>query len=173
MKKIIRLGKTNLGMINCDVFCRVEIKQGNLSISGVEGPMSNGNACGSCGQIVMTRPKIVECAPGWTMGLVDEFFNLWDRWHLNNMRAGTREQEAEIEKHKAEYTGNDHYTWACDLLKKAGLYVVDASNYITAAGVHASKEYKYGSQWLREELPQDVINFMQSLPDTDKRPAWV
>lgn len=33
--------------------------------------------------------------------------------------------------------------------------------------------YKYGTKWLKKELPQSVIDFISSLPDTDKTPAWV
>lgn len=33
--------------------------------------------------------------------------------------------------------------------------------------------YKYGSAWHKEELPQEVIDFLASLPDTDITPEWV
>ena len=33
--------------------------------------------------------------------------------------------------------------------------------------------YKYGSNWLYEEVPEDVIQWLQDLPDTDQEPAWV
>ena len=33
--------------------------------------------------------------------------------------------------------------------------------------------YKYGTAWRKEELPQSVVDFINSLPDTDKQPAWV
>lgn len=33
--------------------------------------------------------------------------------------------------------------------------------------------YKYGSKWLKKEVPQEVIDFLFSLPDTDMKPAWV
>lgn len=33
--------------------------------------------------------------------------------------------------------------------------------------------YRYGSAWLKEPLPQHVVDFMASLPETDKTPAWV
>lgn len=33
--------------------------------------------------------------------------------------------------------------------------------------------YKYGTAWLREEVPADVLEFLQSLPETDQTPAWV
>lgn len=33
--------------------------------------------------------------------------------------------------------------------------------------------YKYGSSWCKEEIPQDVIDFLSALPETTVTPAWV
>jgi len=33
--------------------------------------------------------------------------------------------------------------------------------------------YKYGSAWLREDLPQEIIDKLEAMPDTDQRPAWI
>lgn len=33
--------------------------------------------------------------------------------------------------------------------------------------------YKYGSSWLKEEVPQDVIDWLFSLPEPTVTPAWV
>ena len=33
--------------------------------------------------------------------------------------------------------------------------------------------YRYGSQWRKEALPQTVVDFLRSLPDADKAPAWI
>ena len=33
--------------------------------------------------------------------------------------------------------------------------------------------YKYGSAWLKEDVPEDVITFLESLPDSTLTPAWV
>lgn len=33
--------------------------------------------------------------------------------------------------------------------------------------------YKYGTAWLKRDLPAEVVTFLQSLPDTDVQPAWV
>lgn len=32
--------------------------------------------------------------------------------------------------------------------------------------------YKYGSAWLKRELPEDVVKFLSQLPDSLVRPAW-
>lgn len=33
--------------------------------------------------------------------------------------------------------------------------------------------YRYGSAWLAEEVPVDVLAFLKGLPDADRAPAWV
>ena len=33
--------------------------------------------------------------------------------------------------------------------------------------------YKYGSAWRRRKVPEDVLQWLQALPDTDIQPCWV
>lgn len=33
--------------------------------------------------------------------------------------------------------------------------------------------YEYGSGWQKVEVPQEVIDWLMALPDTEKKPAWV
>lgn len=33
--------------------------------------------------------------------------------------------------------------------------------------------YKYGTAWRKETVPDTVLDFLKSLPDTDKQPAWI
>lgn len=33
--------------------------------------------------------------------------------------------------------------------------------------------YKYGTRWLKEKVPQDVLEWLFTLPETELRPAWV
>jgi hypothetical protein len=33
--------------------------------------------------------------------------------------------------------------------------------------------YKYGTTWLKKELPAEVVDFLAALPETKKTPAWV
>jgi hypothetical protein len=86
-----------LGLLKgSSVYVKVEDDKKKLSFTGVVGPMSNGNAKGECGQIIMsfkefdergycTIPDIAP-APGWTHTAIKRLFELWDRWHLNDMR---------------------------------------------------------------------------------------
>jgi hypothetical protein len=146
MHKIVRLGTRKIyGGRSYSVYCEITIKDGKLSIHGVEGPLASGNCLGSCGQIDMGGLEMDSYAPGWSAELVEQFADVWDRWHLNDMQAGCEHQRA---LGWTKY--NEHPNEPCP---ECG--------------------YKYGSAWLKEELPQEVIDFLASLPDTDRTPAWV
>lgn len=154
--KVVRLGHGASG----NVYCKIELRDGRLSISGVEGPLQNGDARGGCGQIVMhLKPEDIKPAPGWDTTRLQQFLGYWKEWHLNDMKAGTPEQTAELKKHKYPGYPVSHYDWAKGILEKAGL--------------QPHNGYSYGSKWLRVEVPAEVLEFLKSLPDTDKQPAWV
>lgn len=237
MKKVVRLGTVGFD----DVFCKIEITNGNLSISGVEGPLKNGNCSGSCGQIMMhLKAESVKPAPGWNTALIQRFLEVWERWHLNDMRAGCEHQrrdwnpsemltiyhfrlservEASIRECETAavnciaagqtYKPTKEDTRLANLARRIthdsadlppeliGDYVPNmpvypgdtynkAKDEKRAGWVKPSEHpkgilgkpcpvcgYKYGSAWLREELPAEVVEFLTSLPDTDKTPAWV
>jgi hypothetical protein len=154
MNKIIRLGaiKPSWTEKAMDVFCKIEYNDGHLSISGVEGPLSSGNCRGSCGQIVMDFKvtDIVSYAPGWNIIKVGQFLQVWDRWHLNDMRPACKHQMELGWKYENHH---DPKTFKGEPCPVCG--------------------YEIGSKWLKEEVPQEVIDFLTSLPETDKKPAWV
>ena len=74
---------------------------------------------------------------------------IWERWHLNDMKAGTPAQEFAIADW-LKHNGNEYeYTAACDYLQSVGLYTVpDPRDY--------TKTYRYGHAWLKEEIPENV-----------------
>lgn len=158
MTKIIRIGQGPAGSI----YCKIKFTDGNLSITGVEGPMSNGDCKGSCGQIDSTiksyKPHEITFAPGWDQQNLSEFLEIWDRWHLNDLRAGNPEQESYLRANPVSFTyPESHYEAATKALDAAGL----------------NSGYKYGSAWLHEAVPDSVISFLSSLPDANFKPAWV
>lgn len=126
-----------------------------------------------------------EIAPyeGWDPDQIRRLFEVWKRWHLNNMRAGCEHQRAE---------GWDSRP-------------IDPSKPLTAYGRHCEGKsaatwnmltwvkrdehpdgllarpcpvcgHKYGSAWLFEEVPEDVLNFLDSLPGEpikdEANPRW-
>lgn len=144
INKVLRLGTIETyGGSYMSVFVKVKFDGKRLSISGVEGPTHGGNAKGSCGQITISPQTYNKYAPGWDKAKASMLQKLWDRWHLNDMRAGCEHQRAE--------------KWDKKRL----------SEPCPTCG------YKYGTAWLTEEVPPDVIDWLQCLPETDRKPAWV
>lgn len=74
-----------------------------------------------------------------------KLYNIWKRWHLNDLNAGLKVQADFIKDNLKEYD----YTNACNLLKDANLYEING--------------YKYGHGWLIEELPSEVVEFIKGL----------
>tara|TARA_R100001530_G_scaffold113018_2_gene80014 strand:+ start:75 stop:566 length:492 start_codon:yes stop_codon:yes gene_type:complete len=80
--------------------------------------------------------------------LLKEIHDIWKEHHLNDMHAGTEEQEAHL-KSLGKY---QDYNWACDELRKADLYVVPDPRRTNETDL-----YKYGHGWLYREIPENVI----------------
>jgi len=159
--KVVRIGTAkDYGYTPYSVFCKIKYVDGRLSITGVEGPTQDGNARGSCGQISKPENWLV-LADGWTMERINEFWGIWNRWHLNDMRAGSKVQEDYLRANPVSYKyPESHYEVASRALADAGL------NPDTDG-------YKYGHARKTEEVPTEVLEFLKSLPDADRTPAWV
>lgn len=83
-----------------------------------------------------------------------ELYRLWKLYHLNDMHAGTIEQENALEDWESK--GNHYdYTSACDYLKSVGLYEVE----------YNGKPYKYGHAWLYWDIPEYDLKVIQALFD--------
>lgn len=164
--KTVRIGTTKPGIVcgrAVSVFCKIKFEGGRLSISGVEGPLASGNALGGCGQIDMhlRAEHFGTFAPGWSHARVVEFLRIWGRWHLNDVRAGSPRQRDFIRG-----LPDKSYEAASAALTEAGLNP-------DAEYLHNGAPYKFGSAWLGEEVPAEIIDFLMALPDTDRAPAWV
>lgn len=240
MKKIVRIGSVKDGHIQVSIFCKIGIKEGSLSISGVISPKRNGDCYGSCGQINMgfahrnpkdndnrnpTQPSKIQFAPGWDAEKWFDFLDIWKRWHLNDMQPGCEHQKdwgkkklelidfswttqfqnlrdsATLEADQYEKfkevaagvmtiaTGIKRPKWKTPLVEKLlseGWIKENKRETKTSGWVceyeHPEGElckpcpvcgYKYGTAWKKEELPQEVVEFLMALPDTDVTPAWV
>ena len=148
INKVVRLGsvKTYAGR-SASIYCKIKFKHGKLSISGVEGPLPSGNALGGCGQIdthLRDEQESIKLAPSWTRDMIKRFFEVWSEWHLNDMNAECEHQRA--------------FGWK---------YTTHSGQSCPTCG------YQIGTKWLRREVPEDVLDFLRALPETDKTPAWV
>ncbi len=157
MKKHVFVGSGDYGK----VFVTITFDGKRLSFTGVEGPRANGNCKGSCGQIRLDN--ITKPAPGIDIKKLQE---IWDRWHLNDMRAGCEHQ-------RKNWNTSEEIRFPNGQVKTAGW--VKETEHPKGLLSKPCEEcgYKYGSAWLFEEVPQEVINYLESLPSTDKLPrAW-
>lgn len=87
--------------------------------------------------------------------LVQRIVSIWRKWHLNDMNAGSPRQTEFLEK--LNLPNYDHYNVAKEKLKEAGLDPDESF-------VYEGKPYSYGSAWLKVELPQSVIEEIESWP---------
>jgi hypothetical protein len=78
--------------------------------------------------------------------LFQKIHRLWKAYHLNDMHAGTPEQEKWLEEHR---TWRGDYKKDCECLEKAGLLTVRIKG--------RSKPYKYGSEWLYWPIPEEDL----------------
>ncbi len=113
--------------INLDI----EIKDSKFSISG-----DCGSSSGQCYDSI--EPTETQ----------KEIIGLWKKYHLNDMNAGTIEQEKALEG-----KGNIDYDEQIKILKSKNLYEVKLEN---------GKMYKYGTEWLTRELPTDIIEMVEN-----------
>lgn len=120
-----------------------------LSITAVEGPMKNGDCRGSAGQRLEALDRLTNLYLDWTPEMVTRLGVEWERWHLNRMRAGTAAQMAFLRTADIGL-GGDRYAATLDAL--------------TTAGLNPDNGYVYGSAWLSEEVPTDVIEWLSGLP---------
>jgi len=74
-----------------------------------------------------------------------KLYNWWKLYHLNNMHAGTLEQEQALEK--VHLLGANKYKQACEYLKSIGLYEVP----------YEGETYKYGHGWIYYPIPEQTL----------------
>jgi len=171
--KTIELGKVD-GYNNGRRSCRAEVKV-EIATEGTNGTKPRLSICGevwnhlgtdiiSGGQNYEELLKFFPDSP-----LVERIVEIWQRWHLNDMRAGCEHQRAEkwserpIDPEKPLNAYGLHFagqgspswnmlTWVTPSEHPGGLLTAPCP----VCG------YEYGSAWLYEPLPEEVINEVKS-----------
>lgn len=220
--RVAKMKDARRGALNTDVFAFVKWDGSRLSITGVEGPDSRGECEGGCGQIMLRRDDHKDHIPEY-----DRLAEVWDRWHLNDMRAGCVHQMAEgwgsekievatynltseawAERRALEQKGQrallagEAFQYTPDELAIVNLPLTtnqapDADS--VGSGRYQVKDrtekwsghvypvehprgvltkacpvcgHQYGTAWLFEEVPTDVLDFLRSLPQTNAPGSW-
>lgn len=141
MKKNISFHDTE----NQLVYIKIELENGRFSMSGDCG-QSSGQCQDNIKPTKTQKPLIV----------------IWNEHHLNNLHAGTPEQEEALKKCKSH-----DYKDQVSFLKSKRLYQVTLKD---------GTKYKYGTDWLTWELPKDLWSEIEKIcseieADEEKRKA--
>ena len=241
MRRVINpaMGRTYEGR-TYNIYVEINYKDGKLSIHGVGGPKSNGDCIGSCGQNV-SEVRSGDPKDNWTPEMITKLCDIWDRWHLNDMRPECEHQralgwkekarqkvklyhwtittEANTQKRAAENAAVKYLkdgktflptreqiffarleyfltTSTETLPEKIASYYTPQKSLYPGGQNHIEEKtlgwlrpeehpdgllcrpcpvcgYKYGTSWLKEEVPKDVIDWLFSLPISKIVPAWI
>ncbi len=172
MKRTLYLGNTDDGAVFAFIELNTKDPAGNpigpaddpmppehghvrLTISYVVGPTAGGNARGGTGTGVANDLTWTKYAPGWDADKVAALAAIAGRWHLNDLTAGSPAQEEWLREHPVDAVyPESHYDKALVALRAAGLNP-DPSH----------DGYVYGSAWLYEELPAEVVTTLMGFPN--------
>lgn len=83
-----------------------------------------------------------------------EVYDLWKKYHLNDMHAGTKKQEDFLKKYHKENNMPYDYTEDCKILEENNLLEDILPN---------GQKYKYGTGWLYEEIPEEDLQKIYKL----------
>lgn len=84
-KKVVNPCTCEVNGRDYPAYAKIKFINGNLTISGVIGSMSNGNSIGFAGQCV-DEIRAGKTTVDWTSEMLQKFCDIWDNFHLNNMR---------------------------------------------------------------------------------------
>ena len=92
--------------------------------------------------------------------LFDFLYDMWKKYHLNDLHVGTPEQEAAIKKWKTD--DRFGYREACEYLESIGLYEVEYH------GLEFNGMYKYGHGWLYQPIEQKDLDKLLEVMGLEK-----
>jgi hypothetical protein len=80
-----------------------------------------------------------------------EIIDIWQRWSSNHLRAGTEKQEQLVTEFKQQR--NIKYPEQYSMK-----FYEECSKFLSAQNSFIDNGYVYGTQWLIEPIPEDVVN---------------
>ena len=157
-----------------------------FSISGVIGPMRNGDALGSCGQINDTvrehlEKREINFAKGWDRTKTFQLLEIWDEHHLNDLKAGCEHQRAakweDVRIDPAELP-NSHANRDEKGILAMWVYPKETGKEDSHEKGLLTKPcevcgYKFGTAWKTAPLPLDLLKTLERFQQSLRVPAWV
>ena len=145
MDKIVHVTKT--------IWIRVKYsaQTRRLTITGVDRPRRNGDA-DSCGQIYDALASAPKDQLLVHQSVRDEIVEVWKRWHLNDLNAGTQHQMQVLRDNGLAHSRYE-----------------DQKAFLTAMGIEAG----FGHAWHFEEVPQPILDAIALWPEAEVKPAWI
>lgn len=155
MKKVFNFGKTNGLNIEVKINFNSVTKQ-KLStrlesvkeyhVFSASGCISDDKDDISAGQNLVDIKNILK--DNHTFNII---FDMWEKYHLNDMNAGTCQQNKIVDEYFKNCNKQFDYTEACKVLEDNNLLIDNG--------------YSYGSKWLVNEIPSKDIELIKSLFD--------
>lgn len=116
------------------------------------------------GQAISELEAVTDFAPGWDRSRRDQLVNIWRRWHLNGMSAECPHQRAIAERMGKEPHAVFATPYTLAHPDRTPSYDAMHGKQITRARVYCPIcGYGYGTAWLHEPLPADVLAFAESI----------
>lgn len=168
--------KANL--VEVDIFLR-PLENGQMEFSAM-GTIWNCRKtdCLTCGQNLDEIREYLKFNP-----LFEEIYDLWEKYHLNGLKSGTRRQHEALEKEterrnelhrkakepdEKSLVSADRYEEACEYLKSIGLYVdsLGEDEALSCAGEGVTADhYPYAAGWITYILDELTLKRINSLID--------
>ena len=147
MEKVLYIGKKP---IKCGAYRTenhrvfIEVRLSDKGALGLSGVIGPLQSGNARGSCGQVVDELTDIIPvaPWTRESITELVSVWRKWHLNDMRAG------------------------CEHQRSLGWDNSKLSEPCPTCG------YKYGTAWLREELPATVIEWFEELPETTIPYPW-
>ena len=139
------------------VGCEISLKDGKYfsAMAWIIDSRGKDHLCGGqCLDTINDNCPDIKANPIW-----QKIYRLWKLYHLNDLHAGTVEQEEALNKWRASNSSRDNidggtsYDKDCEYLKSIGLYEVD----------YNGKPYRYGTAWLKRDIPEEDLNQIKEL----------
>jgi len=103
--------------------------------------------------------------------LIIEALDIWDRWHLNDMKAASNRQSAHLKRFE-DHVGPVRWE---EMKRAAGDWYSLCKLILEKAGLLEDRGYIFGHAWLVEEMPRGIMERVRDVfttaPAPDPKPA--